>query len=88
LSVEIDKKRLALADVLLHPAPDMETVDGLLEDTANLQAELEKETIKHILGIKSHLEPRDQERFIKPIVAEIRRRCFHRHHSENRGSSE
>ena len=76
LSREIDKKRLALAD-LLQSEPDMVVVERLLRETANLQVELEKETIKHILDIKAQLEPRDQERFVKPIVAEIRRRCFH-----------
>ncbi len=77
LSREIDKKRLALADILLQGKPDMTAIDRLLKETGSLQAELERETIKHILDIKAQLAPQDQERFVKPIAAEIRRRCFH-----------
>lgn len=82
LSREIDKRRLALADMLLHQEPDITLIDNLIAETANLQVELEKETIRHILDIKAQLGPRDRERFVKPIVEEVRKRCFHQHHSK------
>jgi len=77
LSLQIDQKRVALADMLLQPKPDVSTIDKLLGDIAKLQMDLEKKTIEHILTIKDHLEPQQQERFIVPIVKEIRRRCQH-----------
>ena len=77
LSLQIDQKRVALADILLQPQPDVSTIDELLGDIAKLQIDLEKKTIEHILTIKDQLEPQQQERFILPIVKEIRRRCHH-----------
>jgi len=77
LSSQIDQKRLSLADMLLRPKPDMPAIDKLLGDIAKLQMDLEKKTIEHILTIKDQLAPQQQERFILPIVKEIRRRCHH-----------
>jgi len=77
LSLQIDQKRLALADSLLQTKSDLFAIDELLADIAKLQMDLEKKTIEHILTIKSRLEPQQQERFILPIVKEIRRRCHH-----------
>jgi len=78
LSVQIDRKRLALADILLQPEPDIPAIDAQLREIAKLQTELEKKTIIHILEVKKHLTDEQQERFIKPIVHEIRKRCQHR----------
>ena len=77
LSLQIDQKRLALADILLQPKPDVSAIDKLLGDIGKLQIDLEKKTIEHILIIKDQLDPQQQERFILPIVKEIRRRCRH-----------
>jgi hypothetical protein len=78
LSIQIDRKRLALADILLQNEPDLSAIDSLLREIGRLQTELEKKTITHILEVKKHLTPEQQEQFIKPIVHEIRRRCQHR----------
>ena len=77
LSLQIDRKRLALADSLLQTKPDVFAIDTLLADIGKLQINLEKKTIEHILAIKNQLAPEQQERFILPIVKEIRRRCHH-----------
>jgi len=77
LSVQIDKKRLAVADLLLRPNPDSFAIDNLLQEIANLQIQLEKQTIHHILEIKNQLPPHQQNQFLKTIVNEIRRRCHH-----------
>ena len=76
LSAQIDKKRLKIADILLKPDADLLAVESLLADIAKLQAELEMQTIRHVLEVKSVLPPEKQPQFIKPIVTEIRRRCF------------
>ena len=78
LSVQIDRKRWALADILLQPEPDISAIDAQLREIARLQTGLEKKTIIHILVVKKHLTPEQQEHFIKPIVHEIRKRCQHR----------
>lgn len=83
LSVQIDQKRLTLADLLLQPKPDQSAIDTLLRDIAKLQTELEKKTVLHILEVKNQLAPEQQDQFIKPIVHEIRRRCRHRELLEN-----
>ena len=77
LSAQIDRKRSALTDILLQTEPDITTIDIQLREIARLQTELEKKTIIHILEVKKHLTPEQQERFIKPIVHEMRKRCQH-----------
>ena len=78
LSIQIDRKRLSVANLLLQPHPDLSAIDNLLEDIAKLQKELELKTISHILEVKNQLPPEQQDQFIQPIVNEIRRRCYHR----------
>ena len=77
LSNQIDQKRLSVANLLLQPRPDLSVIDNLLEDIAKLQKELELKTISHVLEVKNQLTPEQQDQFIKPIVNEIRRRCYH-----------
>ena len=77
LSHQIDQKRLSVANLLLQPHPDLSAIGNLLEDIAKLQEELELKTISHILEVKNQLTPAQQNQFIKPIVNEIRRRCYH-----------
>jgi len=83
LSLEIDQKRLAVAEILLQPKPDLSAIDNLLADIAKLQTELEKRTIRHLLEIKSQLTPEQQNKFMKPIVDELRRCCYQRCLSES-----
>jgi len=78
LALNIDRKRLMLAEMLLQPNPDSRAIENLVEDIARLQAEMEKQTIKHILEVKSLLPPQQQDQFIKPILHEIKRRCQYR----------
>jgi len=77
LSNQIDQKRLSVANLLLQSHPDLSAIDNLLEDIAKLQKELELKTISHVLEVKNQLTPEQQDQFIKPIVNEIRRRCYH-----------
>ena len=77
LATQIDQKRLSVAKLLLQTDPDLTAIDNLLEDIAKLQKELELKTIRHILEIKDQLPPEQQDQFLKPIVNEIRRRCYH-----------
>jgi hypothetical protein len=77
LSLNIDRKRFMLAEILLQPNPDSRAIETLVENIARLQADMEKQTIKHILEVKSLLPPEQQDRFIKPILHEIQRRCQH-----------
>jgi len=77
LSIQIDQKRLSVANLLLQPHPDFLAIDNLLEDIAKLQKKLELKTISHILEVKNLLKPEQQDQFIRPIVNEIRRRCYH-----------
>jgi hypothetical protein len=77
LSTQIDQKRLSVANLLLQSHPDLSAISSLLEDIAKLQKELELKTISHVLEVKNQLTPEQQDQFIKPIVNEIRRRCYH-----------
>lgn len=77
LALQIDHKRLTLAEILLQPNPNAPSIDNLLGEIARLQAAMEKQTIQHILEVKSLLPPQQQDQFIKPILREIQRRCQH-----------
>ena len=87
LTRKIDEKRLDLTDMLLQENPDPEKIDSVLSEIANLQAELEKKTVSHILRIKSVMAPEQRTAFVNIIVQEMRKRCQHREYKKHGAES-
>lgn len=77
LAVAIDQRRLRLGSMLLQDAPDLAEVDKLLQEIAQLQSTMEKETVEHILKIRRVMTPEQSRGFTQLIVRELQRRCQH-----------
>ncbi len=77
LTRKIDQQRLSLTDLLLQADPDPQEIDSTLNKIAQLQIELEKKTVSHILRVKTVMKPDQREKFMSIIVQEMRKRCRH-----------
>jgi Spy/CpxP family protein refolding chaperone len=65
------QNRLELNDLLFAEPPDMQAIEGKSKDISNLQTQLEKEVIDHILQEKGLLSPEQKRQFYDIIRGEF-----------------
>jgi len=65
------QNRLELNDLLFTEPSDMQAIDGKSRDISNLQTQLEKEVIDHILQEKELLSPEQKRQFYDVIRGEF-----------------
>ncbi len=65
------QKRLELSDLLFAEDPDMQAIEAKSMDISNLQRELEKKVIDHILQEKELLSPEQEKHFYAVIRSEF-----------------
>ena len=65
------QNRLELNDLLFVEPPDMQAIEGKSRDISNLQTQLEKEVIDHILQEKELLSPEQKRQFYDVIRSEF-----------------
>jgi len=65
------QNRLELNELLFAEPPDMQAIEGKSRDISNLQTQLEKEVIDHILQEKELLSPEQKRQFYDVIRGEF-----------------
>ncbi len=65
------QKRLELSELLFAESPDMQAIEAKSLEISNLQRDLEKKVIDHILQEKELLSPAQKRQFHKVIRSEF-----------------
>ena len=81
------QKRLELNDLLFTEPSDMQAIEGKSRDISNLQTQLEKEVIDHILQEKELLSPEQKRQFYDVIRGEFEKGGLGVHGEERSGAT-
>jgi len=80
------QNRLELNDLLFTEPSDMQAIEGKSRDISNLQTQLEKEVIDHILQEKELLSPEQKRQFYDVIRGEFEKGGLGVHGEQRNGA--
>jgi len=72
IRTELRQRRAELSEVLGDSSPNREKIKDKVSEIASLQAELQRETINHLVEIRSLLTPEQQAKFFSLIGKRLR----------------
>lgn len=74
MRIKLREKREALLEEVRATVPDSARIDQLVDEIGMLQAELQKQAIRHILQEKAMLTPEQREKFLSMFEGHFYRR--------------
>jgi hypothetical protein len=63
LRLQMEEKRIDLIEEARNSMPDLDRIDGIVDELSVLQAEVQKKTIRNLIKDKKILSPGQQERY-------------------------